>query len=82
MINNKITLHHFTDEELINYVWQNSEKFTNTCLETELCKRLDNRLNWINPLLLQQYGYADCSALIADLDMLARLRNYFYPKIE
>ncbi len=32
MINNKITLHHFTDEELINYVWQNSEKFTNTCL--------------------------------------------------
>lgn len=53
MINNKITLRHFTDEVLINYVWQNSEKFTNTCLETELCKRLDNRLNWINPLLLQ-----------------------------
>lgn len=79
MINSKTIFRHLTDEELVRHVWQNNNIFSNICLETELCHRLERRLDWIDPVLLQHYGYADCSALIADLDMLAWLRNSFNP---
>lgn len=77
MINSKTIFSYLTDEELVRHIWQNNNVISNICLVTELCYRLEQRLDWIDPVLLQHYGYADFSALIADLDMLAQLRNSF-----